>query len=110
MRADYLARYGVDVGVLPGSGAAGGLAGGLAALGARLAPGFDAGATEVGLAEAVAAAKNVPARKSMERFSLIGVRGGGVGLSGALASCEAQASKSFLMMCSLCSSFNGGRF
>jgi glycerate kinase len=56
LRADYLARYGVDVGVLPGSGAAGGLAGGLAALGARLAPGFDAVATEVGLAEAVAQA------------------------------------------------------
>jgi glycerate kinase len=56
LRSDYLDRYGVDVGTIPGSGAAGGLAGGLAALGARLAPGFDAVAREVGLAEAVAQA------------------------------------------------------
>jgi len=37
----YLEEYGVDVRVLPGSGAAGGLAGGLAALGATLVSGFD---------------------------------------------------------------------
>ncbi|HEY3843629.1 MAG TPA: glycerate kinase [Acidimicrobiales bacterium] len=37
----YRRDFGVDVDALPGAGAAGGLAGGLAALGARLAPGFD---------------------------------------------------------------------
>jgi glycerate kinase len=49
----YLARFGVDVRALPGSGAAGGLAGGLAALGARLVPGFDLVASEVGFAAAL---------------------------------------------------------
>ena len=43
------AQYGVDVATLVGSGAAGGLAGGLAALGARLAPGFEAVAAAVEL-------------------------------------------------------------
>jgi len=37
----YRRVFGVDVDAIPGSGAAGGLAGGLAAVGARLAPGFD---------------------------------------------------------------------
>jgi glycerate kinase len=37
----YSARTGVDVTTIEGGGAAGGLAGGLAAIGARLAPGFD---------------------------------------------------------------------
>jgi glycerate kinase len=37
----YRRQFGVDVTGLAGAGAAGGLAGGLAALGARLAPGFD---------------------------------------------------------------------
>lgn len=46
---DYRDRYGIDVTGLEGSGAAGGLAGGLAALGARLVPGFDVVADEVGL-------------------------------------------------------------
>jgi glycerate kinase len=41
LRASYLTRFGVDVGVLPGAGAAGGLAGGLAALGGRIVSGFD---------------------------------------------------------------------
>ncbi|NBO05408.1 MAG: hypothetical protein EBV17_00005, partial [Actinobacteria bacterium] len=50
----YLARFGVDVRALSGSGAAGGLAGGLAALGARLVPGFDLVANEVGFAAALA--------------------------------------------------------
>lgn len=50
----YRERYGVDVGELPGAGAAGGLAGGLAAgLRAELAPGFGVVAAETGLAEAV---------------------------------------------------------
>ena len=50
----YRDQYGVDVSHIPGSGAAGGLAGGLAALGAKLVPGFDVVADEVGLHELVA--------------------------------------------------------
>jgi len=41
LRERYLDRFGVDVGALPGGGAAGGLAGGLAALGGRIVSGFD---------------------------------------------------------------------
>lgn len=51
---EYRNRFGVDVTTLVGGGAAGGLAGGLAALGARLVPGFDVVAEEVGLEELVA--------------------------------------------------------
>ncbi|MFP5255569.1 MAG: glycerate kinase [Acidimicrobiia bacterium] len=47
----YLDEHGVDVTDLEGAGAAGGLAGGLAAVGARLVPGFDLVADEVGLDE-----------------------------------------------------------
>lgn len=47
----YLDEHGVDVTELEGAGAAGGLAGGLAAVGARLVPGFDLVADEVGLDE-----------------------------------------------------------
>jgi glycerate kinase len=54
--AELRSRFGVDVTEIPGAGAAGGLAGGLVALGARLAPGFDVVAGEVGLAGRVAAA------------------------------------------------------
>mgnify|MGYP003346728152 FL=1 len=50
---DYKEKYGVDVSVIEGAGAAGGLAGGLAALGARLQPGFDIVAEELGLEELV---------------------------------------------------------
>ncbi len=50
---DYLARFGTDVRVIPGAGAAGGLAGGLAALGARLVGGFDLVADRVGLDGAI---------------------------------------------------------
>ena len=55
----YEERFGVDVSELPGGGAAGGLAGALAALGARLAPGFDVVAEEVGLDEALEGASLV---------------------------------------------------
>jgi glycerate kinase len=55
----YERRTGVRVRDLPGSGAAGGLAGGLAALGARLAPGFEVVAEAVGLDDALAAARLV---------------------------------------------------
>ena len=47
----YLDEHGVDVTAMEGAGAAGGLAGGLAAAGARLVPGFDLVADEVGLDE-----------------------------------------------------------
>jgi glycerate kinase len=46
---EYRARTGVNVAELPGAGAAGGLAGGLAAIGAKLANGFDVVAEAVGL-------------------------------------------------------------
>jgi len=47
----YKDEFGVDVSEIEGAGAAGGLAGGLAALGAKLIPGFDIVADEVGLHE-----------------------------------------------------------
>jgi glycerate 2-kinase len=50
---EYERRTGVDVTDLEGGGAAGGLAGGLAALGARLEPGFEVVAGEVGLESAL---------------------------------------------------------
>jgi glycerate kinase len=49
----YRDEFGVDVSDLEGAGAAGGLAGGLAALGAKLVPGFDLVADEVGLHELI---------------------------------------------------------
>ena len=53
---DYVARFGVDVRPIDGTGAAGGLAGGLLALGGRLVPGFDLVADHVDLHERIAAA------------------------------------------------------
>ncbi len=53
LRGTYLAKYGVDVHLIEGSGAAGGLAGGLAAIGASLVPGFKIVADEVGLYEQI---------------------------------------------------------
>jgi len=50
---EYEARTGVDVRVIPGSGAAGGLAGGLAAIGATVEPGFDVVAEAAGLEDAL---------------------------------------------------------
>jgi glycerate 2-kinase len=52
----YRERAGVDVRLVPGSGAAGGLAGGLAALGAELRPGFEVVAEAVGFQNALAGA------------------------------------------------------
>jgi glycerate kinase len=52
----YRRDFGVDVDHLPGAGAAGGLAGGLAALGARIAPGFDLVAQLAGLPILIAGA------------------------------------------------------
>lgn len=55
-RAALLERFGTDVGIIAGSGAAGGLSGGLAAAGAELRPGFGIAASELNLRAAVAAA------------------------------------------------------
>lgn len=52
----YRTEYGVDVGDIPGAGAAGGLAGALAALGGKLVPGFDLVADELDLHDTIAAA------------------------------------------------------
>jgi glycerate 2-kinase len=52
----YRAEFGVDVDTMTGAGAAGGLAGGLAALGGRIAPGFDLVADLVGLPGRIAKA------------------------------------------------------
>jgi glycerate kinase len=52
----YRRDFGVDVDVLPGAGAAGGLAGGLAALGARIAPGFELVASLIGLGQRLSTA------------------------------------------------------
>ena len=49
----YREEHGVDVRQLDMAGAAGGLAGGLAAIGARLVPGFEVVADEVGLADCI---------------------------------------------------------
>lgn len=47
----YSEDHGLDVTTIDGAGAAGGLAGGLAAIGARVVPGFDLVAEELGLDE-----------------------------------------------------------
>jgi glycerate kinase len=49
----YEEDHGIDVREIEGAGAAGGLAGGLAAIGARIIPGFDLVADELGLDELV---------------------------------------------------------
>ncbi|WP_340537775.1 glycerate kinase family protein [Nocardioides sp. GXZ039] len=54
LAARYSREFGVDVTQVAGTGAAGGLAGALLALGARLRPGFDTVARQVGLREALA--------------------------------------------------------
>jgi glycerate kinase len=53
---EYLRRFGVDVRRIPGAGAAGGLAGGLLCAGARLVPGFEVVAKELGLPGRIAGA------------------------------------------------------
>jgi glycerate kinase len=52
----YREEFGVDVGDIPGAGAAGGLAGALAALGGKLVPGFDLVADELDLHDTIATA------------------------------------------------------
>jgi glycerate kinase len=82
----YLEDHGVDVSSVPGGGAAGGLAGGLAAVGARLVPGFDLVADEVGLDERLDGADLViTAEGFLDAQSFEGkVVGGVVDLAGAL--------------------------
>ena len=55
LRRRYVDEFGLDPQQLAGSGGAGGLADGLAAVGARLVPGVDLIAAEVGLDDALAA-------------------------------------------------------
>lgn len=75
----YRVEFGVDISTMPGAGAAGGLAGGLAALGARIRPGFDLVAAELGLAERVAAADLVVTGEGrFDAPSLAGKATGGV--------------------------------
>lgn len=75
----YRSRTGVNVQTLVGSGAAGGLAGGLAAIGAQLAPGFDAVAEAVGLEAAFAGAGLVVTGEGkLDASSLAGKVVGGV--------------------------------
>ncbi|MGQ0823486.1 MAG: glycerate kinase family protein [Actinomycetota bacterium] len=75
----YHARVGVDVAGLEHGGAAGGLAGGLAAIGARLAPGFDVVAEAVGLEDAcLGAALAVTGEGKLDATSLDGKVVGGV--------------------------------
>lgn len=52
----YFDEYGIDVGSLEGSGAAGGLAGGLCAIGAELVAGFDIVVDEIALDERISGA------------------------------------------------------
>jgi len=76
---EYLARYGVDVSRMPGSGAAGGLAGGLAALGAEVVSGFDLVAELAGLDERLAGADLVMTGEGrLDRQSFSGKVVGGV--------------------------------
>jgi glycerate kinase len=75
----YEDRTGVDVRERPGAGAAGGLAGGLAAIGARLAPGFDVVAAAAGLEDALEdAALVVTGEGRLDATSLAGKVVGGV--------------------------------
>jgi glycerate kinase len=75
----YEARTGVDVRTLVGAGAAGGLAGGLAAIGARLALGFDVVADAAGLEDALEdAALVVTGEGRLDATSLAGKVVGGV--------------------------------
>ena len=75
----YLARTGVEVDAIEGSGAAGGLAGGLAAIGARVEPGFDVVAAAVDLEDALDGATLVVTGEGrLDRTSLEGKVVGGV--------------------------------
>jgi glycerate kinase len=76
---EYRSRTGVDVTGLAGAGAAGGLAGGLAAIGARLAPGFEVVALAAGLDQALdGAALVVTGEGRLDATSLAGKVVGGV--------------------------------
>ncbi|MGN6608612.1 MAG: glycerate kinase family protein [Jatrophihabitans sp.] len=74
LRDEVRARRGLDLDLVPGSGAAGGLAGGLVTVGARLLPGADLVAEEVGLDSLIADADLViPGDGRLDRTSLAGM-------------------------------------
>lgn len=88
----YARDYDVDVRDIPGSGAAGGLGGGLAALGARLVPGVELIADEIGLPEAIAEADLViTGEGALDRQSFDGKVVGGVASLAAEAGVPAVA-------------------
>lgn len=79
LSATYRRRFGVDIGAIPGSGAAGGLAGGLAAVGAEIVRGFDLVAELTGLPGRVAEADVVMTGEGrLDPSSLSGKVVGGV--------------------------------
>jgi glycerate kinase len=79
LAADYRAELGVDITALDGTGAAGGLSGGLAALGARIRPGFELVAEELGLREHIEAADLVVTGEGLlDRTSFLGKAPGAV--------------------------------
>ena len=79
LASDYRATTGIDVGAVPGSGAAGGLAGGLATLGARIVPGFELVADLIDLHDRVAAADLVVTGEgTVDEWSFHGKAVGGV--------------------------------
>lgn len=73
LRNLYKEQYGIDVGEIPGSGAAGGLGGGLFALGATFNQGFKLIATEVGLYDHLSAANVIiTAEGKLDSTSFVG--------------------------------------
>ena len=75
----YLDRYGIDVSMRPGSGAAGGLGGGLVLLGGRLLSGYRLVADLVGLPDALAGADRVVTGEgALDASSFLGKVVGGI--------------------------------
>ncbi len=79
LATSWVAQFGVDVGGIPGSGAAGGMGGAVAILGGSLRSGYRMVAEQVGMAEALAAADRVVTGEgSLDDTSFAGKVVGGV--------------------------------